>query len=135
MTKRVFAILRRWPIGPAHPLLASFDPFITRERRPLQDVVACIRQHRLDAAGYRLAGNAERHMKPVAEAQRLFADYPQALANIEKLWRRVISRSMSWPINILKMPSTRAHPAGAFGKIRAGRMRGFPMVCLINSTG
>ena len=68
-------------------VLASFDPFYhAPERRPLQDVVACIRQHvRLDAAGYRLAGNAERHMKPVAEAQRLFADYPQALANIEKL--------------------------------------------------
>ena len=55
-------------------VLASFDPFYhAPERRPLQDVVACIRQHvRLDAAGYRLAGNAERHMKPVAEAQRLF---------------------------------------------------------------
>ena len=81
---RDIAVLADWA---GASVLASFDPFYhAPERRPLQDVVACIRQHvRLDAAGYRLAGNAERHMKPVAEAQRLFADYPQALANIEKL--------------------------------------------------
>jgi error-prone DNA polymerase len=68
-------------------VLASFDPlYHAPERRALQDVVASIRQHvRLDEAGYRLAGNAERHMKPEAEAQRLFADYPQALRNIQKV--------------------------------------------------
>ncbi|MDB2626836.1 error-prone DNA polymerase, partial [Alphaproteobacteria bacterium] len=68
-------------------LLASFDPlYHAPERRPLQDVVSCIRQHvRLDEAGYRLAGNAERHIKPEAEAQRLFANYPQALSNIQKV--------------------------------------------------
>ncbi len=68
-------------------LLAGFDPlYHAPERRPLQDVVSCIRQHvRLDEAGYRLAANAERHLKPVVEAQRLFADYPQALANIDKV--------------------------------------------------
>ncbi len=66
-------------------LLASFDPlYHLPARRPVHDVVSCIRQHvTLAEAGYRLAANAERHLKPVAEAARLFADYPQALANIE----------------------------------------------------
>ncbi|MGC6535343.1 MAG: PHP domain-containing protein, partial [Parvibaculales bacterium] len=66
-------------------LLASFDPlYHVPERRAVQDVVSCIRQHvTLAEAGYRLAANAERHLKPVMEAERLFADYPQALANIE----------------------------------------------------
>ena len=66
-------------------VVASFDPlYHLPERRVVQDVVSCIRQHvTLAEAGYRLTANAERHLKPVAEAQRLFADYPQALANIE----------------------------------------------------
>ena len=68
-------------------LLAGFDPlYHTPERRAMQDVVSCIRQHvTLAEAGYRLAANAERHLKPVEEAMRLFADYPQALANIDKV--------------------------------------------------
>ena len=120
-------------------VLASFDPFYhAPERRPLQDVVACIRQHvRLDAAGYRLAGNAERHMKPVAEAQRLFADYPQALANIEKLLA-----ACDFSLDELAYQ----YPEDAFDPVLTpqelleklawdGAHARFPMVCLINSTG
>ena len=64
-------------------VLAAFDPlYHIPERRPVQDVVSCIRQHvTLAEAGYRLAANAERHLKSVEEAKRLFADWPQALAN------------------------------------------------------
>ena len=50
------------------------------ERRPLQDVMTCIRDGVTIAnAGLRLAQNAERHLKPPAEMQRLFADWPHAI--------------------------------------------------------
>ena len=54
----------------------------TPDRRPLQDVLSCIReQTTIDAAGYRLAANAERHLKPPEEMARLFRDHPSAVAN------------------------------------------------------
>ncbi|HEX8418207.1 MAG TPA: error-prone DNA polymerase, partial [Methylobacterium sp.] len=50
-------------------------------RRPLQDVVTCIREGcTLVEAGYRLEANAERHLKPPAEMARLFSDHPEAIA-------------------------------------------------------
>jgi error-prone DNA polymerase len=43
------------------------------ERRPLQDVLTCIREGcTITEAGYRLAANAERHLKPPQEMARLF---------------------------------------------------------------
>jgi error-prone DNA polymerase len=51
------------------------------ERRPLADVVTCIRTHvTIDAAGRALAANAERHLKPPAEMARLFAGFEDAIA-------------------------------------------------------
>ena len=51
------------------------------ERRPLQDVLTCIREKTtIDAAGFRLQANAERFLKPPAEMARLFRGYPEALA-------------------------------------------------------
>ncbi|MHB1218362.1 MAG: error-prone DNA polymerase [Alphaproteobacteria bacterium] len=50
------------------------------ERRPLQDVMTCIREGcRLDEAGFRLHANAERHLKSPYEMSGLFRDYPDAL--------------------------------------------------------
>ena len=50
-------------------------------RRPLQDVVTCIRTGlTIDQAGLRLAANAERALKPAAEMARLFRAYPEAVA-------------------------------------------------------
>jgi error-prone DNA polymerase len=50
-------------------------------RRALQDVVTCIRAGCTVAeAGFRLAANAERHLKPPAEMARLFRRHPAALA-------------------------------------------------------
>ncbi|MFX4223982.1 MAG: error-prone DNA polymerase [Thalassobaculum sp.] len=47
------------------------------ERRPLQDVLTCIREGvTIDAAGFRLAANAERHLKTPEEMARLFRDHP-----------------------------------------------------------
>jgi error-prone DNA polymerase len=58
-------------------------------RRPLQDVLTCIREHcTIEAAGYRLFANAERHMKSPAEMAVLFADHPEALARTVEIAER-----------------------------------------------
>jgi error-prone DNA polymerase len=64
------------------PLVATNDVhYHAPERRPLQDVLGCIREHcRVDDAGYRLLANAERHLKPAAEMARLFEGYEAAVA-------------------------------------------------------
>ena len=51
------------------------------DRRPLQDVVTCIREKvTIETAGFLLNPNAERHLKPPAEMVRLFARWPHAIA-------------------------------------------------------
>ena len=51
------------------------------ERRPLQDVVTCIREKvTIATAGYLLNPNAERHLKSPEEMIRLFARWPHAIA-------------------------------------------------------
>ncbi|MGV3459730.1 MAG: error-prone DNA polymerase [Flavobacterium sp.] len=51
------------------------------ERRQLQDVLTCIREKcTIHTAGFRLYQNAERYLKPADEMQRLFRQYPEALA-------------------------------------------------------
>jgi error-prone DNA polymerase len=63
------------------PLVATGDVlYHDRSRRPLQDILTCIREHcTIDEAGYRLLPNAERHLKPPLEMARLFRDHPEAL--------------------------------------------------------
>jgi error-prone DNA polymerase len=49
-------------------------------RRPLQDVLACIRGGKvLSEAGHAICANAEHDLKPVGELERLFADDPVCL--------------------------------------------------------
>ncbi|MQT11698.1 error-prone DNA polymerase [Segnochrobactrum spirostomi] len=51
------------------------------ERAPLADVLTAIREGcPIAAAGFRLAANAERHLKGPAEMARLFAAFPEAVA-------------------------------------------------------
>jgi error-prone DNA polymerase len=51
------------------------------DRRPLQDVVTCIREKvTIAMAGYLLNPNAERHLKSPAEMARLFARWPHAIS-------------------------------------------------------
>src|SRR5581483_2152904 len=51
------------------------------DRRPLQDVVTCIREKTtIASAGYLLNPNAERHLKSPAEMVRLFERWPHAIA-------------------------------------------------------
>ncbi|MFL6850096.1 MAG: PHP domain-containing protein, partial [Sphingomicrobium sp.] len=51
------------------------------DRRPLQDVVTCIREKAtITTAGYLLNPNAERHLKSPDEMIRLFSRWPHAIA-------------------------------------------------------
>jgi error-prone DNA polymerase len=64
------------------PLVAINDVhYHAPERRPLADVLTCIREKCTVAeAGFRLAINEERYLKTAAEMARLFADFPEAIA-------------------------------------------------------
>jgi len=56
------------------------------ERRPLQDVLACIREGvTIDAAGFRLQAHAERFLKPPAEMARLYHGYEDALVRTQTI--------------------------------------------------
>src|SRR5882757_2512564 len=63
------------------PLVAVNDVlYHLPERRPLQDVLTCIREGcTIGEAGYRLAANAERHLKLPEEMGRLFRGHGDAL--------------------------------------------------------
>ncbi len=62
-------------------ILATNDVhYATPDRRPLQDVMTCIREKvLLRDAGYRLHANAERHLKSPAQMAALFALWPHAI--------------------------------------------------------
>jgi error-prone DNA polymerase len=50
------------------------------ERRPLHDIMTCIRHKTtLTKAGHLLEANGERHLKSSAEMQRLFSEWPHAI--------------------------------------------------------
>ncbi len=72
------------------PLLATNDVhYHSPGRRPLQDVLVCIREHcTLAGAGFHLEANAERHLKGGAEMGRLFADHPEAVARTVEVAER-----------------------------------------------
>lgn len=60
------------------------------DRRMLQDVVCCIREHvTLETAGRMLEANAERHLKTPAEMARLFAEHPDALTQTQLFQARI----------------------------------------------
>jgi error-prone DNA polymerase len=69
------------------PLIAVNDVLYHHpDRRQLQDVLTCIREHlTIDKAGRRLAANAERFLKPPEEMARLFRDTPEAIAETLRL--------------------------------------------------
>ena len=69
------------------PLVAVNNVFYhAPERRPLADVLTCVREKcTLAEAGLRLSVNAERHLKPGAEMARLFKNFPEALIRTVKI--------------------------------------------------
>ena len=64
------------------PLIATNDVlYHTPARRPLQDLLTCIRSHcTIDEAGFRLERNAERHLKSPEEMARLLRGHEEAIA-------------------------------------------------------
>ncbi|HUB95378.1 MAG TPA: error-prone DNA polymerase [Stellaceae bacterium] len=72
------------------PLVAANGVLYHRpERRPLQDVLTCVREGcTIAEAGLRLEANAERHLKPPEEMARLFRDHPEALARTIEITER-----------------------------------------------
>src|SRR3954463_13826511 len=80
--RRRLARLRRIAATARVPLLATNEVLYHHPvRRPLQDVVTCIREKTtIDAIGKRLQSNAERHLKSAHEMARLFRELPEAIA-------------------------------------------------------
>ena len=73
------------------PMVATNDVlYHGPERRPLQDVLTCIREGcTIHDAGRRLAANAERHLKSAAEMARLFARFPGAVERSVEIAERI----------------------------------------------
>jgi error-prone DNA polymerase len=56
------------------------------ERRELQDIETCVREKcTIYNAGFKLHTNAERHLKPLNELERLFRQYPDALTRTQEI--------------------------------------------------
>jgi error-prone DNA polymerase len=74
--------LDRIASGHGCTILATNDVhYHVAERRPLQDVVTCIREKvTIATAGYLLNPNAERHLKSTQEMERLFERWPHAIS-------------------------------------------------------
>src|SRR5213082_1810953 len=73
------------------PLLATNGvSYATPRERELCDVFTAMRNHcTLATAGRLLARNSERHLKSPEEMQKLFADFPEAIANTAELSSRL----------------------------------------------
>jgi error-prone DNA polymerase len=89
--KRRLARLHRIAATARVPLLATNEVLYHHPaRRPLQDVLTCIREKTtIDAIGRRLEANAERYLKPAAEMARLFRDVPEAVAETMRFANRI----------------------------------------------
>jgi error-prone DNA polymerase len=80
--KRRLARLQDLGASAGVPLLATNEVLYHHPaRRPLQDVLTCIRERTtIEAVGRKLEANAERFLKDPREMARLFRDLPQAIA-------------------------------------------------------
>jgi len=89
--EREVAFLRDLAAAHSLPLLATGGVnYAVPSQRLAADVFTCLRQHTtLDAAGRRLAINAERHLKSAAHMAQLFRDLPEAIDNTVALEQRL----------------------------------------------
>lgn len=73
------------------PIVATNDVlYHGPERRPLQDVMTCVREHcTIQEAGFRLEANAERHIKSPDEMSRLFERWPRAVERTVEIVQRI----------------------------------------------
>ncbi|MBB4186848.1 error-prone DNA polymerase [Sinorhizobium terangae] len=86
-----FAVLAALARKAGVRLLATNDAlYHDPQYRPLADVVTAIREHvAVASAGFLLQKNAERHLKGPKEMARLFSDYPEAIVNARKFFKRL----------------------------------------------
>jgi error-prone DNA polymerase len=89
--RRRLARLARLALATGVPLLATNEVLYHHPaRRPLQDVLTCIREKTtIESVGKRLQANAERHLKPADEMARLFRDFPGAIAETLRFAERI----------------------------------------------
>lgn len=89
--QRHMAMLARLARKHRLPLVAIGDVlYHAPERRPLQDVLTCIREGKtLATVGTRLQANAERHLRTHAEMLHLFKGFEPAVAQAATLFRRI----------------------------------------------
>ncbi|MEA2894372.1 MAG: error-prone polymerase, partial [Bradyrhizobium sp.] len=89
--KRRLARLQRIASTARVPLLATNEVLYHHPaRRPLQDVLTCIREKTtIERIGKKLEANAERHLKSAAEMTKLFCDMPEAIAETMRFADRI----------------------------------------------
>jgi error-prone DNA polymerase len=89
--RRRLARLERIASTARVPLLATNEVLYHHPaRRPLQDVLTCIREKTtIERIGKKLEANAERHLKPAQEMARLFRDIPDAIAETMRFAGRI----------------------------------------------
>jgi error-prone DNA polymerase len=89
--RRRLARLHRLSLAAKVPLLATNEVLYHHPaRRPLQDVLTCIREKTtIEAIGKRLEANAERYLKPAHEMARLFRNLPEAIAETMRFADRI----------------------------------------------
>jgi len=107
------------------PLLATNEVLYHHPaRRPLQDVLTCIREKTtIEAVGRRLEANAERHLKPAHEMVRLFRDLPDAIAETMRFAKRILlARPAQVPVPG-RAGAARQDRAAASGGSDLGRRR------------
>ncbi len=89
--RRRLVRLQRIAAAAGVPLLATNEVLYHHPaRRPLQDVLTCIREKMtIETIGKRLEANAERYLKPADEMARLFRDVPEAVAETMRFAGRI----------------------------------------------
>jgi error-prone DNA polymerase len=89
--RRRLARLHSLAVRAKVPLLATNEVLYHHSaRRPLQDVLTCIREKTtIEAIGKKLEANAERYLKPAHEMARLFRDLPDAIAETMRFASRI----------------------------------------------
>ena len=93
---RLDALARAHGLG----LLATNDVlYAHRAKRPLQDVMTCIRERTtIEDAGFRLEANAERHLKSPEDMVRLFTEWPHAV----RATREIVERTAGFSLRHLQ---------------------------------
>jgi error-prone DNA polymerase len=88
---RRLRMLRQLAHDAGVPLIATNDVlYHSPERRELQDVVTCMREHvQLEEAGYLLEANGERYLKSPGAMSVLFEEAPEAIAETLRFAGRI----------------------------------------------